>query len=101
MRRIVHCEESSKEWGSTMLHFQVITNRQVRRGVGALVLIGSMALASGCGKTSAGDPAAGGAPQAMPVHVQIAQAEQVPATTQYFSVPKSPHPATIQPHVEG
>ena len=84
-----------------MLHFQVITNRQVRRGVGALVLIGSMALASGCGKTSAGDPAAGGAPQAMPVHVQIAQAEQVPETTEYLSVLKSRHSATIQPHVEG
>ncbi len=84
-----------------MLRFQVVTNRQVRRGVGALVLIGSLALASGCGKTSAGDPAAGGAPQAMPVHVQIAQAEQVPETTEYLSVLKSRHSATIQPHVEG
>jgi RND family efflux transporter MFP subunit len=84
-----------------MLRFQVVTNRQVRRGVGALVLIGSMALASGCGKTSAGDPAAAGGPQAMPVHVQIAQAEQVPETTEYLSVLKSRHSATIQPHVEG
>ena len=84
-----------------MLHFQVVPNRQVRRGVGALVLIGGLALASGCGKTSAGDPAAGGAPQAMPVHVQIAQAEQVPETTEYLSVLKSRHSATIQPHVEG
>jgi RND family efflux transporter MFP subunit len=84
-----------------MLHFQVVTNRQVRRGVGALVLIGSLALASGCGKTSAGDPAASGAPQAIPVHVQIAQAEQVPETTEYLSVLKSRHSATIQPHVEG
>jgi RND family efflux transporter MFP subunit len=84
-----------------MLRFQVVTNRQVRRGVGALVLIGSLALASGCGKTSAGDPAAAGAPQAMPVHVLIAQAEQVPETTEYLSVLKSRHSATIQPHVEG
>jgi RND family efflux transporter MFP subunit len=84
-----------------MLHFQVVPNRQVRRGVGALVLIGGLALASGCGKTSAGDPAAGGAPQAMPVHVQIAQAEQVPETTEYLSALKSRHSATIQPHVEG
>jgi RND family efflux transporter MFP subunit len=84
-----------------MLRFQVVPNRQVRRGVGALVLIGSLALASGCGKTSAGDPAASGAPQAMPVHVQIAGAEQVPETTEYLSVLKSRHSATIQPHVEG
>jgi len=60
-----------------------------------------MALASGCGKTSAGDPAAAGGPQAMPVHVQIAQSEQVPETTEYLSVLKSRHSATIQPHVEG
>jgi RND family efflux transporter MFP subunit len=84
-----------------MLRFQVVPNRQVRRSVGALVLIGSMALASGCGKTSAGDPAAAGGPQAMPVHVLIAQAEQVPETTEYLSVLKSRHSATIQPHVEG
>jgi RND family efflux transporter MFP subunit len=37
----------------------------------------------------------------MPVHVQIAQAEQVPETTEYLSVLKSRHSATIQPHVEG
>jgi RND family efflux transporter MFP subunit len=84
-----------------MLRLQVVANRNVRRGVGALVLICGLALASGCGKTSAGDPAAGGGPQAMPVHVQIAQAEQVPETTEYLSVLKSRHSATIQPHVEG
>jgi len=56
---------------------------------------------AGCGKTSAGDPAAGGAPQAMPVQVKVAQAENVPDTTEYLSVLKSRHSATINPHVEG
>ena len=84
-----------------MLRFQAVVGKQVRHSVGTLVLIGSLALASGCGKTSAGDPAAAGGPQAMPVHVQIAQAEQVPETTEYLSVLKSRHSTTIQPHVEG
>ena len=81
--------------------FQMIQNRQVRRRVGALALIGALALAAGCGKTSAGDPAAGGAPQAMPVQVKVAQAESIPDVTEYLSVLKSRHSATINPHVEG
>jgi RND family efflux transporter MFP subunit len=81
--------------------FQTIQNRRVRHSVGALVLIGALTLAAGCGKTSAGDPAAGGAPQAMPVQVKVAQAESVPDTTEYLSVLKSRHSATINPHVEG
>jgi len=56
---------------------------------------------SGCGKTSAGDPAPGGAPPAMPVQVKIAQAERLPETTEYLSILKSRHSATINPHVEG
>jgi RND family efflux transporter MFP subunit len=89
------------EWGSTMLRFHIIQNREVRRSVAALVLLGASTLAAGCGKTSAGDQAAGGAPQAMPVQVKVAQAENVPDTTEYLSVLKSRHSATINPHVEG
>jgi RND family efflux transporter MFP subunit len=63
--------------------------------------MGALALAGGCGKTSAGDPAAGGAPQAMPVQVKVAQAESIPDVTEYLSVLKSRHSATINPHVEG
>jgi len=81
--------------------FRVIQNRQVRRGANALLLIGALVLAAGCGKTSAGDPAAGGAPQAMPVQVNIAQAENIPETTEYLSVLKSRHSANINPQVEG
>ena len=84
-----------------MLGFYIIQNRQVRRCVAALALIGALAFAEGCGKTSAGDQAAGGAPQAIPVQVKVAQAENVPDTTEYLSVLKSRHSATINPHVEG
>ena len=84
-----------------MLGFHIIQNRQFRRIVAPLALIGALTLASGCGKTSAGDQAASGAPQAMPVQVKVAQAESVPDTTEYLSVLKSRHSATINPHVEG
>jgi RND family efflux transporter MFP subunit len=84
-----------------MLCFQVGQNRRFRFGAYALMLPGALALAAGCGKTSAGDPAAGGAPHAMPVQVKIAQAENIPETTEYLSVLKSRHSATIHPHVEG
>src|SRR6202048_1760618 len=82
-----------------MLRLQASQNKHLDAGV--LALLGILALAGGCGKTSAGDPAAGGAPQAMPGHVKVAQAEQVAETTEYLSVLKSRHSATIQPHVEG
>jgi RND family efflux transporter MFP subunit len=62
-------------------------------------LFGLAAMASGCGKTAAGDPAGG--PQAMPVQVQIAKIEKIPDTTEYLSVLKSRHSATINPQVEG
>jgi RND family efflux transporter MFP subunit len=84
-----------------MLGSQLIQNRQFRLSVYALMLTGTLAIGAGCGKTSAGDPAAAGAPQAMPVQVKIAQAETVPETTEYLSVLKSRHSATINPQVEG
>lgn len=63
-------------------------------------LFASVALAAGCGKTSAGDPAAGGM-QAMPVQVQIAKSQKIPDATEYLSILKSRHSATINPQVEG
>src|ERR1700731_5065186 len=68
--------------------------------VGAAGLLGFAAFAAGCGKTSAGDPAAGGM-QAMPVQVQIAKSQKIPDTTEYLSILKSRHSATINPQVEG
>jgi RND family efflux transporter MFP subunit len=58
------------------------------------------AVGAGCGKTSAGD-AGGGAPPAMPVQVRIAQAQKIPDSTEYLSLLKSRHSATINPQVEG
>src|SRR6266404_1884438 len=84
-----------------MLGFQLVQNRQFRLSVYALMLAGTLAFAAGCGKTSAGDPAAAGAPQAMPVQVKVAQAENVPDTTEYLSVLKSRPAANISPQAEG
>src|SRR5258708_25608735 len=78
-----------------------IKNKNFRRRGGARALMGAWALAAGWGKISAGDPAAGGAPQAMPVQVKVALEQSIPDTTEYLSVLKSRHSATINPHVEG
>jgi RND family efflux transporter MFP subunit len=64
-------------------------------------LLGLAALAAGCGKTSAGDGAGAGAMQAMPVQVQIAKSQKIPDATEYLSILKSRHSATINPQVEG
>ena len=66
-----------------------------------LAVAAGLCVMAGCGKTSAGDPKASGAPQAMPVQVKIAQAQNVPETTEYLSVLKSRHSANINPQVEG
>src|SRR5258708_34468807 len=84
-----------------MLGFQLVQNRQFRLSVYALMLAGTLAFAAGCGKTSAGDPAAAGAPPALPVQGKVAQAENVPDTTAYLSVLKSRHAANISPQGEG
>jgi RND family efflux transporter MFP subunit len=80
---------------------QLTKDKPVRGRASALLLAAVLALAGGCGKTSAGDPKAGGGPQAMPVQVKVAQAESVPETTEYLSVLKSRHSANINPQVEG
>ena len=63
------------------------------------LLAGSMAL-SGCGQKTAAD-SAGGAPQAMPVQVIVAQTQKVPESTEYLAILKSRHSAVINPQVEG
>src|SRR5712671_3463209 len=88
-------------WGSRMSVSQLIQNRLVTRRAHAMLLAGALALAAGCGKTSAGDPQAGGGPQAVPVQVKVAQAQNVPEMTEYLSVLKSRHSANINPQVEG
>jgi RND family efflux transporter MFP subunit len=66
----------------------------------ALLLFSFLVLASGCGKKSDVN-AAGGAPPAAAVQVQIAQNQRIPETTEYLSVLKSRHSSLINPQVEG
>ncbi|MGB8322145.1 MAG: efflux RND transporter periplasmic adaptor subunit [Candidatus Acidiferrum sp.] len=54
-----------------------------------------------CGAKSSADGAAGNAPQAMPVQVLVASTEKIADTTEYLSILKSRHSATINPQVEG
>jgi RND family efflux transporter MFP subunit len=68
--------------------------------VSALLIVSGL-LAAGCGKTEAGNQGAAGAPQAMPVQVIVAKLQKIPDTTEYLSVLKSRHSATINPQVEG
>ena len=78
----------------------LVLARAVGKSALPLGLVGLAAMASGCGKTAAGDPSGGG-PQAMPVEVQVAKMEKIPEATEYLSVLKSRHSATINPQVEG
>ena len=55
---------------------------------------------SGCQK-SAADSAPGASAPAVPVQVQIAPAVKIPETTEYLSILKSRHSASINPQVEG
>src|SRR5947199_10207773 len=55
---------------------------------------------SGCQK-SAADSAPGASARAVPVQVQIAPAVKIPETTEYLSILKSRHSASINPQVEG
>jgi RND family efflux transporter MFP subunit len=58
-------------------------------------------LLAGCGaKPQAGD-LSGGAPQAIPVQVIIAEPQRIASATEYLALLKSRHSATINPQVEG
>ena len=78
-----------------------IKQQKLRQVANCALMALAATLAAGCGKTSAGDPAAGGAPPAMPVQVRVAQAEKIPQTTEYLAILKSRHSANIHPQVEG
>jgi RND family efflux transporter MFP subunit len=56
---------------------------------------------SGCGQKSSAGNADAGAAQAMPVQVIVVQAERILDTSEYLSLLKSRHSATINPQVEG
>ncbi|HXY00250.1 MAG TPA: efflux RND transporter periplasmic adaptor subunit [Candidatus Limnocylindrales bacterium] len=61
----------------------------------------STLLIAGCGAKSAADNPAGGPPPALPVQVAVAQSQAIADTTEYLSILKSRHSATINPQVEG
>jgi RND family efflux transporter MFP subunit len=58
-------------------------------------------LLAGCGSKSQADGSAAGAPSAMPVQVVVAESKPIADTTEYLSILKSRHSATINPQVEG
>jgi len=65
-----------------------------------LLALAAGTLAVGCQKSAADNPAGANAP-AMTVQVQIAPSLKIPETTEYLSILKSRHSATINPQVEG
>jgi len=76
------------------------SNRAWLRHAKQLLALTALA-AAGCNQKTAADAPGGGGPPAMPVQVQIAQAAKIPETTEYLSILKSRHSATINPQVEG
>jgi RND family efflux transporter MFP subunit len=71
-----------------------------RRASAVLLALTAGALAVGCQKSAADNPPGAGAP-ALPVQVRIAPSVKIPDTTEYLSILKSRHSATINPQVEG
>jgi RND family efflux transporter MFP subunit len=71
-----------------------------RRATALLLALTAGILASGCQKSSAGG-AQGPAAAAIPVQVLIAPSVKIPDTSEYLSILKSRHSATINPQVEG
>jgi len=73
-----------------------------RRFVASVFTVGLVGLlAAGCGENKGAGVAAGAAPPAMPVQVQVVESRQITNSTEYLSIVKSRHSATINPQVEG
>src|SRR6266404_878077 len=70
-----------------------------RRGAALLLALAAGAFVCGCQKSAADNP--GASAPAVPVQVQIAPAVKIPDTTEYLSILKSRHSASINPQVEG
>jgi RND family efflux transporter MFP subunit len=69
----------------------------------SLVCLAAAMAVAGCGAKSASVSASGegGAEAAMPVQVQLVESKPIAETTEYLSLLKSRHSATINPQVEG
>src|ERR1051326_4836821 len=103
LRGIVHFLDVPMELCPNMYAAQIIEQKQLSLRATLLVMaLTALAWAgAGCGKTSAGNGAAAAGPQAMPVQVKIAQAQEIPQTTEYLAILKSRHSTTVSPQVEG
>lgn len=75
---------------------------RTKPGIGSatLLAVALNVLAIGCQKSAAGDPPSAGPPAAQ-VEVRIALSIEIPDTTEYLSILKSRHSASINPQVEG
>jgi RND family efflux transporter MFP subunit len=71
-----------------------------RRATALLLAMAAGTLLSACQKSSAGG-GQGAGPAAVPVQVLIAPSVRIPDTSEYLSILKSRHSATINPQVEG
>src|SRR6266849_2072089 len=71
-----------------------------KREASLLLALAACVFVCGCQKSAADNAPAAGAP-AMQVQVRIAPAVKIPDTTEYLSILKSRHAATINPQVEG
>src|ERR1700722_15901708 len=76
-----------------------ISSNSVRSKLALCFALPLLALAAACQKGPAGP--AGPATQAMPVQVQIVQAQKISDSSEYLAILKSRHSAAINPQVEG
>ena len=76
-----------------------IPSRSVRMKLALCFPLPLLALAAACQKGPAS--AAGPAMQAMPVQVQVVQAQKIADSSEYLAILKSRHSAVINPQVEG
>ena len=76
-----------------------ISSNSVRLKSALCFALPSLALVAGCQKAPAGP--GGPATQAMPVQVQIVQAQKISDSSEYLAILKSRHSAAINPQVEG
>src|ERR1700720_2342442 len=76
-----------------------ISSNFVRLSFALCCTLPSLALVAGCQKGPAAS--AGPATQAMPVQVQIVQAQKISDSSEYLTILKSRHSAAINPQVEG
>jgi RND family efflux transporter MFP subunit len=77
---------------------------ELRSRIGGSVLVvclSAAVLSGGCGQKDSASGASEKQPAATPVQVQVVKSVTIPDTTEYLSILKSRHSATINPQVDG